>query len=106
LRIRLGASKRHGKRCASAQQIATFHPLPPATKYACDDGRRATDGRSSLSTDPMANGFSLNETACRQICAEGRMMRHFRNSLAVTQPISIHHAASFPQHRAIDRTGG
>src|SRR5215472_740467 len=27
LRIRLGASKRHGKRCASAQQIATFHPL-------------------------------------------------------------------------------
>jgi hypothetical protein len=48
----------------------------------------------------MANGFSLNETACRQIYAEGRMMRHFRNSLAVTQPISIHRAASFPQHRA------
>jgi hypothetical protein len=43
---------------------------------------------------------------CGQFCAEGRMMRHFRNSLAVTQPISIHRAASFPQHRAIDRAGG
>jgi hypothetical protein len=29
----------------------------------------------------MANGFSLNDTACRQIHAEVRMMRHFRNSL-------------------------
>jgi hypothetical protein len=28
----------------------------------------------------MANGFFLNDTACRQIHAEGRMMRHFRNS--------------------------
>jgi hypothetical protein len=31
----------------------------------------------------MANCFCLNETACRQIFAEGRMMRHLRNSLAV-----------------------
>jgi hypothetical protein len=54
----------------------------------------------------MANGFCLNETACGQFCAEGRMMRHFGNSLAVTQPISIHRAASFAQHRAIDRAGG
>jgi hypothetical protein len=82
-----------------------FHPLPPATKYASNDGRRATDGRSSLSTDPMANGFSLNETACLQIFAEGRTVRHFRNSLALTQPFSVHRAASFPQHRATDRTG-
>jgi hypothetical protein len=37
----------------------------------------------------MANGFCLNETACRQIHAEGRMMRHLRNSLAVTQPICV-----------------
>jgi hypothetical protein len=37
----------------------------------------------------MANGFCLNETACRQIRAEGRMMRHLRNSLAVTQPICV-----------------
>jgi hypothetical protein len=51
----------------------------------------------------MATGFSLNDTACRQIRAEGRMMRHFRNSLALTEPFSIHRAASFSQHRATDR---
>jgi hypothetical protein len=104
LRIRLGASERHGKRCACAKQIAIFHPLPPATKYASDDGRRATDGRSSLSTDPMANSFCLNDTACPQIHAEGQMMRHFRNRLALTQPISVYRAASFPQHCAKDRS--
>jgi hypothetical protein len=50
----------------------------------------------------MANGFYLNETACRQIYAEGRTMRHFRNSLAVTQPISADKTASFSQHRKAD----
>jgi hypothetical protein len=53
----------------------------------------------------MANGFFLNETASRQIHAEGQMMRHFRNSLALTQPISVYRAASFPQHLATDGTG-
>jgi hypothetical protein len=51
----------------------------------------------------MATGFSLNDTACRQIRAEGRLMRHFRNSLALTEPFSVHRAASFSQHRATDR---
>jgi hypothetical protein len=51
----------------------------------------------------MATGFSLNDTACRQIRAEGRMMRHFRNSLALTEPFSVRRAASFSQHRATDR---
>jgi hypothetical protein len=52
----------------------------------------------------MANGFFLNETASRQIFAEGRMMRHFGNSLALTQPFSVHRAASFAQHWATDST--
>jgi hypothetical protein len=51
----------------------------------------------------MATGFSLNDTACRQIRAEGRLMRHFRNSLALAEPFSVHRAASFSQHRATDR---
>jgi hypothetical protein len=51
----------------------------------------------------MATGFSLNDTACRQIRAERRMMRHLRNSLALTEPFSVHRAASFSQHRATDR---
>jgi len=34
------------------------------------------------------------------------MMRHFRNRLALTQPISVHRAASFPQHCAKDRSAG
>jgi hypothetical protein len=95
LRIRLGATERHGERCASAQQIATFHPLPPAAKYACDDGRSDTVDRSSLSTIPMANGFYLNETAYRQIRKEGWRVRHSRNSSAVTRAISTSRAASF-----------
>jgi adenine deaminase len=54
----------------------------------------------------MANSFCLNDTACRQIHAEGQMMRHFRNSLALTQPISVYRAASFPQHCAKDFSAG
>src|SRR5271169_687719 len=56
--------------------------------------------RSSLSTDPMANGFSLNETAGRQIHAERFMLWYFHNSLAATQPNSADKGASFSQHRA------
>jgi hypothetical protein len=48
----------------------------------------------------MANGFCLNGAACQQIRAERRLMRHLRNSLAATQPISVHNSASFPQHFA------
>src|SRR5215469_15329164 len=67
LRVRLGTYQRHSQRCASAEQIATFHPLPPAAKYACVDGRSDDADRSSLSTIPMANGFHLNEPAYRAI---------------------------------------
>src|SRR5215469_1541531 len=47
LRVGLGTSQRHDKRRASAQQIATFHPLPPATKFAYHDGRTAILAPSS-----------------------------------------------------------
>jgi hypothetical protein len=36
----------------------------------------------------MANGFYLNETACRQIHEEERAVRHSRNSSSVTRAIS------------------
>jgi hypothetical protein len=45
--------------------------------------------RSSPPTRPMANGFSLNETAYRLIRAERFSPRHSSNSWAVTGRIPL-----------------
>src|SRR6516164_8528654 len=88
LRIGLSAPQRHGKHCASAEQIATFHPFPPAAKLACNDGSTATVAPSLLSTVPMANGFYLNETVCR---LNREKDRHCRNlaTIFVTEKLYL-----------------
>jgi len=43
----------------------------------------------------MANGFWLNDAACRWIGAERRVMRHLSNSLAASQPNSARRARVF-----------
>src|SRR6516162_443687 len=81
LRIGLSAPQRHGKRCASAEQIATFHPLSPAAKFACNDGRTATVAPFSLSTVAMANGFHLNRDRLSAKPRERPTVRQSRNGL-------------------------
>jgi hypothetical protein len=46
----------------------------------------------------MANGFYLNETACREFCEEPQGLRHVGNSQGATGRISARGAASFSQH--------
>src|SRR5690349_16149026 len=72
---------------APLQRLADsdFSSLTSGRKYACDDGQPATVSRSSPSTSPMATGFWLNATACLQIRAERRTLRHYSNSSAATQ---------------------
>src|SRR5271168_1549482 len=61
-----------------------FSSLTSGSKYACDDGRRATIRLSSPSSRPMAMGFLGYYAAGRKIRAKGDTTRHFYNSLPAT----------------------
>jgi hypothetical protein len=50
---------------------------------------------------PRTNGFCPNGTACREIDAERRAVRHLSNNLDATGQIMAHCAASFSQHQTI-----